>query len=116
MRIKILKFIPISYLLLITRVFAQAGTPNLSRYNSIEEVILAIISLLQPIVVFAFVGMVIYGGWIYLTSQGSEDKIKQAKQIITAAIVGFIIIILAPSIVQLVAGIFGVDRDLVRVN
>lgn len=115
MRRKITQLIPLTYAFLVTKAFAQAGVPNFSQYDSIEEVIIAIVSLLQPIVVFVFVGMVLYGGWNYLTSQGNEDKIKQAKQIIMAAIIGFIIIILAPSIVQLVAGIFGVNRDLVKV-
>jgi hypothetical protein len=92
------------------------GLINPSRYNSLEEVILAGLSLLQPVVVLVFVGMVLYGGWTYLTSQGEPDKIKQAKQIITAAIVGFAIIVIAPSIVQLVASLLGVNPNLVRVT
>lgn len=107
----------ISMLLVSARsAYAQTGIGNLSKYKSIEEVVIALLSLLQPIVVFAFVGMIIYGGWLYLTSQGNDDKIKQAKQVITAAIVGFIIIVLAPALVRLIASILGVDPNLLRVS
>lgn len=101
----------------VTPVLAQGiGIINVSQYDSIEEVIFALFSLFQPIVVFVLVGMIIYGGWNYLTSQGEPDKIKKAKQIITYAIVGFVLIVLAPQLVRLIATVLGVNPDLVRVT
>lgn len=97
-------------------VYAQVGITNISAYNSLEELLAAMFSLLQPIVAIAFVAMIFYGGWVYLTSQGEAEKIAKAKQIIVAAIVGFTIIVLAPSIVRLIASIVGVNPDLVRVS
>lgn len=102
-------------ILLPVGVMAQVGLTNISRYDSLEEVLIAVFSLLQPVVAIAFIAMVLYGGWTYLTSQGEPEKIARAKQIIVSAIVGFVIIVIAPRLVELIAGILGVDRDLVSV-
>ncbi|MBU4331745.1 pilin [Patescibacteria group bacterium] len=40
----------------------------------------------------------LYGGILWMTSAGSEDKIKKAKGIITNAIIGLVIILAAYSI------------------
>ena len=45
------------------------------------------------------VALLIYGGYIWLTSQGNEEKISQAKRILVNAVVGLVIIIAAFSIV-----------------
>ena len=46
---------------------------------------------------------IIYGGFMWLTAGGSEDRVEKAKQIITAAVIGLIIILLAWAIVIFVA-------------
>lgn len=105
------------YLLIPGRVFAQAPVAgNISEYDSLEEVVLSVLSIIPAVVALAFVAMIMYAGWVYLTSQGEPDKISKAKQTIVAAIIGFIIIVLAPSIVRLIASIAGVDPDLVDVT
>jgi hypothetical protein len=42
-----------------------------------------------------FVVLVIYGGFMYMTSAGESDKVKKAKNIILYAAIGVIIIFLA---------------------
>jgi len=59
--------------------------------------VLGILSLLAVI-------FVIYGGFVWLTAAGNEEKIEQAKKIIGAAVVGLIVILLAWAIVIFVAG------------
>jgi hypothetical protein len=44
----------------------------------------------------------LYGGFVWLTSAGSEDKIGQAKKIITAGIVGLVLIFVSFAIAQFV--------------
>jgi len=39
-----------------------------------------------------FVALLIYGGFLYLTSAGSEDKVKKAKNSLKAAVIGLVII------------------------
>jgi hypothetical protein len=46
--------------------------------------------------------LIIYGGFIWLTAGGNEDKVGQAKRIISAAVVGLIIVLLAWAIVTFV--------------
>ena len=115
------KALIISYFLFLlfaapANVVAQVGIGNISRYNSLEEIITSLLSLIQPVVVIAFVGMILFGGWTYLTSQGEPEKIAKAKQIIVAAFVGFAIIVVAPELVKLMANILGVNPSLVSVT
>lgn len=42
--------------------------------------------------------LIVYGGFLWMTSAGSEEKIKKAKGIITNAVVGLIIVLLAYAI------------------
>ncbi len=48
------------------------------------------------------VGIIVYGGFIWMTSGGSEDKIAQAKRILIDGTIGLIIIMLAFTIVSFI--------------
>jgi cysteine-rich repeat protein len=48
------------------------------------------------------VGLVLYGGFVYMTSGGSEEKIAQAKKILINATIGLVIIMSAFAITQFV--------------
>jgi cytochrome bd-type quinol oxidase subunit 2 len=53
--------------------------------------------------VLSFIGiflmiLIIYGGFIWLNAKGKEEEIDKAKNILRAAIIGFIIIMLAYAI------------------
>lgn len=60
------------------------------------QVIVWILGLLGLIAVI----FVIYGGFTWLTSAGSEEKIKKAKNVLSAAIIGLIIVILSWAILN----------------
>jgi len=49
-----------------------------------------------------FVGLLIFAGWGILTAQGDAQKFQQSQNIITFALVGFILIIAAYLIVRLI--------------
>lgn len=49
--------------------------------------------------------VIIYGGIVYLTSLGNDDRAAQAKKIIASGIIGLIIIGLAYAIVTIVINI-----------
>lgn len=40
-------------------------------------------------------GLILYGGWIWMTSHGQADKIEKAKKILISAVIGLLIIISA---------------------
>ena len=46
--------------------------------------------------------MIIFGGFKYMTSGGSDDKTKDAKNTILYALVGLVIVLLAQTIVKFV--------------
>jgi hypothetical protein len=62
--------------------------------------------LISGIGLFA-VGAIIIGGFMYMTSAGSEERIKLARSILTYAIIGLIVALLAYIIVNTVIRIVG---------
>ena len=114
---KNLKALIIPGLFLASGIFNRVGAqeignfqfPNPTRFESLEDVINALLSLLVPIFVVTFAAMILYGAWTWLTSQGDSDKITRARNIIIAAIIGFAIAVLAPSIASIVGGFLGIQ-------
>ena len=46
--------------------------------------------------------LIIYGGWMWMTSQGSAEKVQKAKLILTSAVIGLVIILSAYAIARFV--------------
>ena len=74
----------------------QGGT---DKVNTIITTIVNIFSILVGIV---SVIMIIYGGFLYVTSGGDSGKVGNAKNAIIYAIVGLVVVALAQFIVQFV--------------
>ncbi|HUB93093.1 MAG TPA: pilin [Verrucomicrobiae bacterium] len=68
---------------------------------------LAVLDDLIRIATLVAVGYVIYGGFLYMTSQGSPDGTKRAQGTIINALVGLVIAILAASIVSFIGDKLG---------
>ena len=68
---------------------------------------LAILDDLIRVAALVAVGYVIYGGFAYMTSQGSPDATKKAQQTIINALIGLVVAILAASIVTFIGGRLG---------
>lgn len=115
---KKLRFFPLAMLatlvLLPRQVLAQriAAIPNPVVFPDLESVINFFLSLIRPIIVLALVATLMYGGWVYLNAKDDDAQVSKAKKILTAAVIGFIIIVLAPVIVQLVGSLLGVQGGL----
>lgn len=60
---------------------------------------------------FLAVVMVIYGGFLYVTAAGKQEKVDEGKKIIMYAIVGIVIILLSFAIVNTVLGGLGTGQD-----
>lgn len=54
-----------------------------------------VISIVLSFLGIILLGLLIYGGFIWMTARGEEEKVEKAKQIITQAIVGIVIIMAA---------------------
>jgi hypothetical protein len=70
----------------------------------LKATIVNIISWVLGILALVAVVMIIMGGFQWMTAAGNEEKIEKAKKVISAAVIGLIIVLLAWAIVIFVAG------------
>ncbi len=70
--------------------------------KSIAEIVGAIIGAFLSFLGIIFLCLIIYGGFIWMTSSGNETKILKAKEILRNAIIGLIIIIASYAITSFV--------------
>ena len=55
----------------------------------------------------AFLAFMMYAGIMWMTAQGNDQKVERAKQMITEAIVGIIIVVAAYAITYFIIKYFG---------
>ncbi len=72
--------------------------------KSIPEIIGAIIGIVLSFLGIIFLCLIIYGGFVWMTSGGNEIKVLKAKNILRNSIIGLIIILSAYSITRFVIG------------
>lgn len=70
--------------------------------ENIPLVALGVVDILLRLAAFVALGYLIYGGIMYITSQGEPDKLSGARQAVTNAIIGLVIAIFATVIVTFV--------------
>lgn len=84
-------------------VLAQGITiQNPLNANSIEELIDSLINAIFWLAVVVVPLMIIVGALYYITSGGSPEKIKTAKNIILYAAIGFLIVLFAKGIISVI--------------
>lgn len=81
---------------------AIAAPSNISTF--IMTIALNVIEVLLQLVGYIAVAYIIYGGFKYITSEGTQDGMAKAKSTITNAVIGLIISILSVGIVNAAAG------------
>ena len=78
-----------------------AGT-GLSNALDIRIIIARIIRIALGFLGIIAVGLVMYAGFLWMTSGGNEEKIEQAKKILQNAVIGLIIILISFAIVSFI--------------
>ncbi|HSW79694.1 MAG TPA: hypothetical protein VLG47_02855 [Candidatus Saccharimonadales bacterium] len=81
-------------------------TPQLNSINDVWLIAAAVIELMLRLAALAAVGLVIWGGIQYTTSQGESDKTSKARGTILNAIIGLVIAIISAATVSFIAGKF----------
>lgn len=66
--------------------------------SGIESLISTIITAVLSFLGVIFLILMIYGGFLWMTAAGNEEQVKKSGQLITAAIIGLIIVISAYAI------------------
>lgn len=83
--------------------FNYANNFDLSTTNEDpRDVAVNIVKYLMTFLGIIAVVVILYGGFIWMTAAGNEDKVAQAKKLIIAGVIGLIIIISAFVIVTFI--------------
>lgn len=76
------------------------GVSNTTK--DVQDMIISVVNWVLALLGLIAVIMILYGGFVWLTAGGNEEKVASAKKIISAAIIGLIIVLLAYAIVTFV--------------
>lgn len=69
---------------------------------TVQKFIGQVITVLLSFLGVIFIVLLVYGGYLWMTDRGNEEQVKRAKNLITASVIGLIIIVLAYAISQFV--------------
>ncbi len=77
--------------------FAQVTTENSGGIalgdRSPFEIISAVINIFLGFLAFIALAIILYGGWLWMTAAGNEEKIEQAKKVLINGTIGLVIIL-----------------------
>lgn len=86
---------------------SKAGTEAETTFDDdLSELIGVGINTALAFVGLIFMVLMIYAGYLWMTARGEEEPVKKAKKIITASIIGLILVISAYAITNLVVARF----------
>ncbi len=103
-------------IILTTLVFALTAVPALATLDvglnygtytglgtkDLREGVMNVVNVLMGFLGIIAIIIILYGGFVWLTSAGNEEKVGQAKKIITAGIIGLVIIFISYAIATFV--------------
>lgn len=81
---------------------AKSGNEGISK--TIWTIALNVLEILIQLVAYLAAGFIIWGGFIYLTSQGSSDGIARGRKMILNAVIGLVLALGAVFVISYVAG------------
>jgi len=104
---KLLKNVSILAITLLPNAALAAGltaptTPSGLSDQSLDVTINNIITAVLGLVGIIALGVILYGGFRWMTAAGNEEAVGEAKKIITAGVIGLIIVIVAWAVVSFV--------------
>ncbi len=87
------------------------GVPCIGAIDSTSEVLAVVKNVvmifLLPLVGTLFIIMLLLGGILYITSRGNTQQLERAKKLLTAAIIGLLIVTLSYTIISIFANVIG---------
>lgn len=72
-----------------------------------DQVANRVIEIVSGVLGVVAVGVMIYGGFVFLTSNGDASKVTKGKNVILYGLIGLIVALLAYAIVRFVGGVIG---------
>lgn len=84
----------------------------LENINTVADVISIVLKFLYPLATILLFFFLMWGGFDFMTSHGDPEKVKAGKAKISAAVTGFILLLLSFFVVKLLAVIFGLSSGI----
>ncbi|MCC7290348.1 hypothetical protein IT417_03815 [bacterium] len=75
---------------------------NVTQQQDLTGLVNALVSLSVPLGVLAAMALMSYAGYVMITSQGNPEKLGEAREVATNAIIGFALIALSVAILLLI--------------
>ncbi len=75
-----------------------AGTQAGYLEKDFFDVFIAIINTVVGLLGIVFIALMIYGGYLWMIARGNEETVEKSKKLITAAVIGLIIVVSAYAI------------------
>lgn len=89
-----------------------SGALNEDAVNDVENAnsfVQLIIDVSIPLGVTCAFILLVYAGYMMITSQGNPDKLQESREVITNTIIGFVVVILAVTILYLIKDTLGLS-------
>lgn len=77
---------------------AAAKTADIEAPVAPQRIIMEVIRRILTLTGILFMGLIVYGGYLFVTAHGEEEQITKGKKIIIASIVGIVIVLMSYSI------------------
>jgi hypothetical protein len=81
---------------------AYTGVPGAYAQTNIGVLIARVLNAVLSVLGIVFVALLVYAGFLWMTAAGNEAQIDKAKKIMTASVIGLIIILASWSIAKFV--------------
>ena len=72
-----------------------------------EWLVERLVQIAAPLAVICVIVLVIYAAYLLMSSQGNPDKLKEGKEVLTNAIIGFLIVLLSVAILLVLSESLG---------
>lgn len=89
------------------RALEDIATPNLGQRQTLGTIVSILVYYLLPLAGIVLLLFLLFAGFQFMTSGGDPKKVEQAKERLTSALVGFVIVFAAYWIVQIVGTVLG---------
>jgi len=78
--------------------------------NTISDLLIKVADFFFTLAIYILPIVIVGGGLFWITSAGNPEQAEKGKRIITYSIVGFVIIILAKGLINLLKGSLGMNQ------
>ena len=102
---------------LIPQVYAQVNFANtdinpVAKFSSISKFVNIFIPLMTTVGGIAALIMLLYGAYMYLTSEGNPEKIKKSQATLMYAVIGLFLMTISYIITRIIGYVLKVDMPL----